>query len=92
MGKSILIIDTPKCCGECPMSGTSVCRKWNRKDAKTFPKDCQLKELPKKKSETSKYGSNVYYAEGYNACIDEILKEVPENSILYNGDNIGGRD
>lgn len=43
MSKSIFIIDTPTCCGECPMSGTSVCRKWSMKEARTFPKDCPLK-------------------------------------------------
>lgn len=43
MSKSIFIIDTPACCGECPMSGTGVCRKWSMKEARTFPKDCPLK-------------------------------------------------
>ncbi len=43
MSKSIFIIDTPACCGECPMSGTGVCRKWSMKEAKAFPKDCPLK-------------------------------------------------
>ena len=43
MSKSIFIIDTPACCGECPMSCTDVCRKWSRKEARTFPKDCPLK-------------------------------------------------
>ena len=43
MSKSIFIIDTPACCGECPMSGTDVCREWNMKEAQTFPKDCPLK-------------------------------------------------
>lgn len=48
MSKSILVIDTPPCCGECEMSGTGVCRKWNRKDLRTFPKNCPLKEVPGK--------------------------------------------
>lgn len=43
MSKSIFIIDTPVCCGECPMSGTDVCREWNMKEAQAFPKDCPLK-------------------------------------------------
>lgn len=43
MSKSIFVIDTPACCGECPMSGTDVCRKWSMKEARTFPKDCPLK-------------------------------------------------
>lgn len=43
MGKAIIVTDMPDCCGECKMSGTGVCRKWNMKDANTFPKDCPLK-------------------------------------------------
>lgn len=48
MGKSIFIIDTPNCCGECEMFGTSVCKKWDIKYLRTFPKDCPLKKLPTK--------------------------------------------
>lgn len=47
MSKAIFTIDMPKCCGECPMSATAVCRHWSMKEAKTFPKDCPLKEMPK---------------------------------------------
>lgn len=50
MSKSIFVIDTPNCYGVCPMSGTDVCRKWNMKDARTFPKDCPLKEIPDKQA------------------------------------------
>lgn len=49
MSKSIFLIDTPKCCGMCPMSGTDVCRKWNMKDLRTFPKECPLREVPEPK-------------------------------------------
>lgn len=45
MSKSVFMIDTPACCGECPMSGTGVCRKWNRKEARTFPVECPLVEV-----------------------------------------------
>lgn len=96
MDKSIFIMNTPPCCGMCEMSGTSVCRKWNRKDVKTFPKDCPLRKFPKKKEYdpampvTKQWGYE--FTNGYNYCIDEILKEVFENPTEYNGDNIGGRD
>lgn len=30
--------------------------------------------------------------EGFNRCIDTILKEVFENPVPYNGDNIDSRD
>lgn len=78
MSKSILVIDTPPCCGECEMSGTGVCRKWNRKDLRAFPKDCPLKEVPAKMPEESRWYSEEY-ADGWNACIDEILKGVNVN-------------
>lgn len=88
MNKVAFIMDKPNCCGECEMSGTGVCRKWNMKDLKTFPKECPLKDIPEKKLETQylnrkdcfgnteTYGEMTdRYAVGYNACIDEILKE-----------------
>lgn len=74
MSKSILVMDTPPCCGECKMSGTGVCMKWNRKNLRTFPRDCPLKEVPSKMPEESRWYSEEY-AEGFNACIDDILKE-----------------
>ena len=69
MSKSIFIIDTPACCGECPMSCTDVCRKWSKKDAKTFPKDCPLKEVPEKKEQTA-FPKGYYdgWNNGFNAC------------------------
>ena len=73
MSKSILVMDTPNCCGECEMSGTGACRKWNTKDLKTFPKDCPLKMVPQKLAEEDRWFSKDY-AIGFNACIDEILK------------------
>ncbi len=48
MGKSAFIMETPACCGECPMSGTSVCRKWSAKKARAFPEDCPLRKEPEK--------------------------------------------
>lgn len=80
MNKVVFIMENPNCCGECPMSGTGVCRKWNMKDLKTFSKDCPLKEAPKKLSpeECDKYAghgcfSRNDFSDGYNMCIDKIL-------------------
>lgn len=76
MGKSIFIIDTPACCGECPMSGTGVCRKWNWKDARSFPKDCPLQDAPKKKGKNPYHNERERgYMDGRNDCIDQILNE-----------------
>lgn len=72
MGKSIFIIDTPACCGECPMSGTGVCRKWNRKDAKEFPKDCPLVKIPER-ADHPDHCDNGRYDKGWNDCLDQIL-------------------
>lgn len=72
MGKSILVIDTPNCCGECEMSGTGVCRKWNMKNLKVFPKDCPLRELPEKKADRA-MGEWLEFNCGWNACLDKIL-------------------
>lgn len=72
MSKSIFVIDTPGCCGACPMSGTGVCRKWNMKDAHTFPKECPLKEIPQKKPDRA-MGEWLEFNNGYNACIDKIM-------------------
>ncbi len=81
MSKSILVIDTPNCCGECPMSGTGVCGKWNRKDTRSFPKDCPLVPIPEKKATAGKPEEHdrLCMNSGYNSCIDEILKEREES-------------
>lgn len=78
MGKSILVIDTPNCCGECKMSGTGVCRKWNTKDLRTFPKDCPLKKIPNKTKHPDSC-DNGRYDKGWNDCIDKIFKRVDGN-------------
>ncbi len=50
--------------------------KWSMKEARTFPEDCPLVKIPEKMDVVSDDES--IWAErrrGYNACIDEILKE-----------------
>ena len=77
MGKSVFVMDTPEYCGECKMSGTSVCRKWSFKETKTFPKDCPLTELPEKKL---LHTQHMDYVEGFNDCLDAILSGGTENA------------
>lgn len=95
MGKSILVIDTPVNCKSCPFcKGLNACKimKFLSGDKITTiytvdkqifdgtkPNWCPLIDLPKKMAETSRYGGNVYFAEGYNACIDKILKGAGRN-------------
>ncbi len=86
MSKAVLVMDMPKCCGECRLSGTGACRKWNVKAAKGFPKDCPIRELPEKKIYNGvegiigfgipeRVGQAVDEAAalGWNACIDAIV-------------------
>lgn len=81
MSKSIFIIDTPACCGECPMSRTGVCRKWSMKEARTFPKDCPLKPdydvdkvVERLKKEFEKYYGNQWNEVPYIVNAIKIVK------------------
>lgn len=83
MSKSILVIDTPENCYDCGIrkgyscGGVSViCG-----IGKTLPTNlrkpdwCPLRDLPEKKSE-NKYHNDYERSviDGFNACIDKILK------------------
>lgn len=75
MSKSILVIDTPKCCDMCRIYQTYPCRKWSYERIKTIPETCELKTIPEKIDENN--CNNIYqkrYIEGWNDCIDKILK------------------
>ncbi len=92
MSKSILIIDTPECCDYCPLgrifgmagaveckTGNEIAVNWN---GAIIPDWCPLKEMPKKIDENNTHIYREYYrAHGYNACIDEILRECDENEV-----------
>lgn len=79
MSKSILVIDTPKACIDCPchfagMSGQVWCGKENKEllsdDIETLKPDwCPLRDLLEKYEPIS-----MDFERGHNACIDEILK------------------
>lgn len=85
MSKSILVIDTPENCLECPLEyGVAVnnkillnhnicngCGKPNS-DSTKKPDWCPLREVPQKKELYLAINSEKGYCEGYNACIDEI--------------------
>lgn len=82
MDKSILVMDTPKCCGFCPLSGYSddgrlkcKAKKYGYEipDDKKFsekPDWCPLKPAPQP---TSTFYREYSYAAGYNQCICDIL-------------------
>lgn len=88
MSKAMLVIDNPKSCSECPcislgccnaVGGVGFCK--TIYDIYDKPDWCPLREVPKK-VETFNceelcdvddwYDSG--YHNGYNACIDEIMK------------------
>ena len=103
--KSVLVIDTPKCCYECDYCrfhgkvGYRKCllSKGEGRDfidvqdgtidiLKERHKCCPLRPLPKylgfKETETETtdwhFGDNLDRADGWNACLDEILGEENE--------------
>lgn len=85
MSKAVLVMDMPKECAKCNLYDHEydVCEPTD-KNVRTFGKPdwCPLRELMEK-AEVSDcdelcdtddwYDSG--YADGYNACIDELLKE-----------------
>lgn len=88
MSKSILIVNTPENCGKCDfidnrLDGTHRCimnkDSSNVVEISTIPDWCLIRDLPKKK-EVKNFclGERDFeqkgYQEGFNACIDEILK------------------
>ena len=81
MNKCVLIMDMPSSCMECPIGQnesipleTCIRCPFGKcaidAETETRPDWCPLRELPKKKS----VYTNGHYSDGYNACIDELLK------------------
>lgn len=80
MSKSILVIDTPNSCSECPCRNKDECGNQHKGFIGDYlglkgykPSWCPLRPLPKKKN--TDFHPNIVYANGYNACIDEIIGE-----------------
>ncbi len=83
--KSILLIDTPKRCGECPLTRYCLDIAEDKK-ATTMEiirgsgwfarlKNCPLKPMPKKIPFDEAFKMEDYSI-GWNACIGEILGEI----------------
>ena len=87
MSKAMLIIDMPKKCGDCPLyrieAGNELCApkitttsiEGKLVVAYKKPDWCPLKEVPEKQENLP---ANIY-RDGWNACIDKILKGSEEN-------------
>lgn len=84
MGKSILVMDTPKYCISCPchfceMNGRVWCGKENKTlyadDIETFKPDwCPLQDAPDyKEVSDDPYSVGNPYDYGWNACLTQIL-------------------
>lgn len=85
MSKSILVMDTPDYCIKCPCHFTEISGEvWCGKEKKelfadniqTFkPVWCPLRDIPKKEIVPFQHSPiHQFVADGWNACIDEILK------------------
>ena len=89
MSKAILVLNMPDSCLKCPMcNGNDECilqdedANFRARDSwDELKKGCPLREVPKKKSqkfkpyEMHKDEYNKGYRKGYNACIDDLVKE-----------------
>lgn len=88
--KTILVIDMPEDCYECPcyqsMSGDSFCGVTNEDtmiNTDTKPNWCPLKPMPQKMADEDGIISEQKeptecewdFISGWNACVDEILRE-----------------
>lgn len=81
MSKAILVMDMPKKCGECLLRMSMICTPTLKDiDSVNAKMDwCPLREVPQKRSTEYNPARNPYITEGYNACIDEIMKGSEEN-------------
>jgi len=86
MSKSVLVIDTPSSCGECILYTGYSCHVYTRPihcPCNTKPDWCPLSSLPERMNlrQYVENGAldmdgilNYQYAQGWNDCIEEILK------------------
>lgn len=89
MSKAVLVMDMPKNCAECNLCGTQddeifcipddfahyLSSSYMNYSCKSRPDWCPLKPMPEK--DIKSYFPDEYsdgHRDGYNACIDELLK------------------
>lgn len=80
MSKAILVMDMPNKCNRCLLFDDEydLCVPTGKDvSGETKPKCCPLREVPKKRRTKGKESENdqLCINAGWNACIDEILKE-----------------
>lgn len=85
MSKSVLVIDTPESCAQCPLlNGSDECvmqdesANFNADSFDDLMNGCPLKPLPEKMiiPRGARNTDGLEYACGYNTCINEITREV----------------
>ena len=85
MAKAVLVMDMPDDCPMCKFfdldgqcHAVDAENPWSTDPDKAKPDWCPLRELPEKKERrVGEHGERMYRA-GFNACLDEILKERKE--------------
>ena len=81
---SMLVMEEPRNCQECrlkdlsSMSGDKLClgagQRWiETQNEGKKPEWCPLRDLPSKKN--TDFCSNIVYANGWNACVEELQNE-----------------
>ncbi len=79
MEKSILVMNTPLNCRHCPVFGGELCREAGASIYNfTRPDQCPLRGVPYKRDEKEPLSACGVYAKGWNACVNEILREAVE--------------
>lgn len=83
MAKAILVMDMPECCADCQLadddpSGLYCMFADDYYDGSDSSEDrasfCPLRKLPEKKELYLSINNQKGYCEGWNACLDKILK------------------
>lgn len=81
--KAILVIDMPKKCGDCKLFMNNGNSYWcvitdYDTTSSSMPNNCPLKPLPERFEPTIMTDYCLGNADGWNACIDEILGDNDE--------------
>lgn len=80
MAKAVLVMDMPECCNDCYAMNMSLSGRFCRAAEESLPVKaerpdwCPLRELPEKKELYLSINNQKGYCDGWNACLDKILK------------------
>lgn len=80
MAKAVLVMDMPDYCNDCYAVHMSLSGRFCRAAEESLPVKaerpdwCPLRELPEKKELYLSINNQKGYCDGWNACLDKILK------------------